>query len=615
MGRKSNPAGVEYKRFSKLLVDLLDGKGIYNTEIAGSVDVHETTVTRWRKGENCPNPVNLGKLASALSYPLEDLVKACQAGNMLVSLPKLPMHYVARKGILNELISAVEGRNVTILHGAYHSGKTTLAIDAARNERVLSAFQRNVVWVDVGELTSCIQIIEATCDRLEPGPFGRGRCKGDPYRYFNENDNILVVLDNVVNPDILKCLTTTLSLPGGSENIPGRKGIALLITTREPEGVAKEVCNGSGEALGPYCSKVKVSGMAPEEGIQMVRSMKSSSTEGDIRGSEKRVLKELGEVIGWHPGLLRALAGLYPGKWRKAVDTLKERNYLAILERDFRAQWGALSEVDRKHLEGLLRAFCLLDATYTGAVAASVIWDIKPWEAETRLSNLVEKGLMTAVPSPKVVAGVSGTYLWGMSRLQYNMYYKLVTGARCHHPFGGHVGKSIAKIQLSWKVFEKVMEVIPEEERKESSASWSFQMASILSITLGMSMKTVCMLLSRRGVDCHVPVEKAYSPLMLPLVDPDIGSILRNRGIEPTLEVQALNNAISSWALPKAIVEAATTGTLASSAAALIPNGWALMFYLVAVLSFLHALSQPFSPYITGTRLISYQIREGLESA
>ena len=605
MRRKPNPAGVEYKRFSKLLVDLLDGKGIYNTEIAGRVDVHETTVTRWRKGENCPNPVNLGKLASALSYPLEDLVKACQAGNMLVSLPKLPMNYVARKGILNELISAVEGRNVTILHGAYHSGKTTLAIAAARNERVLKAFQRNVVWVDIGELTSCIQIIEAICDRLEPGPFGRGRCKGDPLRYFNESDNILIVLDNAVNLGILECLATNLPLPG-DKNSPGRKGIALLITTREPNEVAKKVCKG-GES-GPYCPKVRVSGMTPEEGIQMVRSMKSSSAEGDIYESERRVLKELGEAIGWHPGLLRTLAGLYPGEWRKAVETMRERDYLAMLERDFRAEWGALSELDRKYLEKLLRAFCLLDATYTGAVAASVVWNIGRQDVKKKLTELAEKGLVTRVPSPPMIAGVSGKYLWGMNRLQYNMLYESATGTRCRHPFGLHVRKSISKIQLSWEMFEEMMKVIPEEEKGETSVSWFFRVASTLSITVGMLIKAICMALSKPSFDCHVAVKRASNPILLPLEDPDLGAILRRRGVEPTLEIQAMNNAIPLWALVKGLAEVAVTGSLASSAIPLVSHEWSLIFYLTAVLSFLHGLSEPLSPYIAGTRLVSYQI-------
>lgn len=65
----------ETKKFAMVLTEKIKEKNIKQSELARSIDVSDTTIYRYLKGETKPKPLLLKRLAESLNCPMDDLYK------------------------------------------------------------------------------------------------------------------------------------------------------------------------------------------------------------------------------------------------------------------------------------------------------------------------------------------------------------------------------------------------------------------------------------------------------------------------------------------------------------------------------------------------------------
>lgn len=151
--------------------------------------------------------------------------------------PPLPTSYVARTSLLDgvvALIMAADGLGAPhALFGMGGSGKTMLASAVVSDGRVRKHFRRGVFWINVGESSNLVDILERLAARMMVNHAG-------PIEFSSEEEGIqrltawiaqdpsprLAVLDDVWKSDVVNALRYT--------------GLQLLVTTRVGDVVGEE---------------------------------------------------------------------------------------------------------------------------------------------------------------------------------------------------------------------------------------------------------------------------------------------------------------------------------------------------------------------------------------
>ena len=63
------------QQFSKVLKEKMKNQNIWQSELARRIDVSDTTISRYIKGETKPKPMLLERLAETLNCSTDDLYK------------------------------------------------------------------------------------------------------------------------------------------------------------------------------------------------------------------------------------------------------------------------------------------------------------------------------------------------------------------------------------------------------------------------------------------------------------------------------------------------------------------------------------------------------------
>ncbi|MBO3748457.1 hypothetical protein J5X84_20470 [Streptosporangiaceae bacterium NEAU-GS5] len=212
-------------------------------------------------------------------------------------LPRLPDHFVPRPAEWRRVIAVLEalaarGRGATAaLYGTGGFGKTTLALDVCRADRIRELFPDGVVWLEAGQnpvLTTLLADAAARVTGRAPARYGSVDAAAAGLGEALEGRQVLLVLDNVWSPADLEPF-----LRGGS-------GCVRLVTCRRVDVLPRDA------------SVVSVERMSPAQALALLAK--------DVPGASDALLYPLYErshrwpvVLGILNGVLRARSGRADG--------------------------------------------------------------------------------------------------------------------------------------------------------------------------------------------------------------------------------------------------------------------------------------------------------------
>ncbi|MBN1936246.1 MAG: hypothetical protein JW934_16375 [Anaerolineae bacterium] len=294
-------------------------------------------------------------------------------------VPILPKLYVPRsieREIVDLLLSSDHPQSShprgVVLHGFGGFGKTTLAAAVAQSEQVASFFSSGVFWLSAREddaerwFERWRLALGLTC---APGE----RAQACWQRWAaSQSGRILVVVDAL--QDVSSVAAVMAALPPQA---------ALLITTQQPDAVA------AGLAPHIQVQPIRITGLTPSEGRRLVEQWLARPLSPD----EWTSVQSVGESVDWHPEILRLAVAARETKswaewtadWQKADLPL---NVDAVLER----HWARMAGRHRRWIVELAKGMKRWGRF--GVLFGVEMWGVEPEEAEQRLAELVQTGVI-----------------------------------------------------------------------------------------------------------------------------------------------------------------------------------------------------------------------------
>lgn len=263
-----------------------------------------------------------------------------------------------------------------ILYGLTGIGKTALARALADNDQVKKAFRDGIAWVDGG----CDPEDEVL--RLCLG-FGPERAAGERWhecwrRWAGADERrLLLIVDDAVAAEGLPPLIAGLG-----------PQVVVLITTQQGAEIRAEV-----ERWLPAdrILDVGIHGLTPAEGRVLVEAVVGRP----LSAAEWKLVREIGELVGWHPEALRlaAIEGREIG-WQGLLDELRAgRVPWEEIRRQVNRQWARLHSGQQEWLLALVRDMNC-DVGFTIEEAARV-WQTETAIVERRFHVFERSGLVT----------------------------------------------------------------------------------------------------------------------------------------------------------------------------------------------------------------------------
>ncbi|MEV5411282.1 NB-ARC domain-containing protein [Thermopolyspora sp. NPDC052614] len=254
-------------------------------------------------------------------------------------LPRLPDHFVPREAERRHVVEELEAltacgggavglASTAALHGTGGFGKTTLALDVCRLDRVRALFPDGIVWLEVGQnpvLTTLLADAAARVTGRPPARFGSVDAAAAGLGEALEGRRVLLVLDNVWSPGDLEPF-----LRGGS-------GCVRLVTSRRADVLPREA------------RVIPVERMSPRQAIDLLGK--------DVPGASRSLLFPLYERSHRWPVVLGILNGVLRARTVRAAGMPLERVVADLVRRlDARGLTGAddLADVESRTVREVL---------------------------------------------------------------------------------------------------------------------------------------------------------------------------------------------------------------------------------------------------------------------
>lgn len=271
-----------------------------------------------------------------------------------------------------------------ILYGLAGGGKTAVARSLADDERIRDAFRDGIAWLD----GSCDpqEEVARLCQALQLAPAPGERWLECWRRWAGAAERrLLLIIDDAVSAEGLPPLIAGL----------GPQAMAL-ITTQQGAEIRAEVERWlAADAI----MEIGIRGLAPSEGQALVEVVLTRQ----LALAEWELVREIGELVGWHPEALRlaAMEGREIG-WQEMLGELRASQMpWDEIRRLFLKQWRRLHSDQQEWLLTLIRDVNCDDG-FTIDEAAQV-WQTETASAERQFHIMERSGLVTRESNTEAV--------------------------------------------------------------------------------------------------------------------------------------------------------------------------------------------------------------------
>lgn len=296
-----------------------------------------------------------------------------------------------------------------ILYGMAGIGKTAMARALADDDQIMKTFRDGIAWVD-GSRDPEEEVMRLCLGfdlERQPGE----RWIGSWQRWAGAAERrLLLIIDDAISAEGLPPLIAELG-----------PQIVALITTQQGAEIRAEV-----ERWVPTGSvtEVGVHGLRSDEGKKLLESI----IERLLSDPEWELVREIGELVGWHPEALRQAA--IESRANGWVGTLGElqagRMPWAEVNRSVMRQWARLLTDRREWLAALVQEAA--PTTWLTSDDAACLWQVVRPVAERRVWILKHGGLMESINSDQVQQ-----HRWRIVPIAHPIIAALSPGSRRAH--------------------------------------------------------------------------------------------------------------------------------------------------------------------------------------